>query len=80
MFGRIRSGEMLQQASKQAESAAGQVIAQPTSVISRMSNISTQQMASVGVVAAEILGFFTLGEMIGKWKIVGYRSSAPAHH
>jgi hypothetical protein len=33
-----------------------------------------------GVVAAEVLGFFTVGEMIGRMKLVGYHGEAGAHH
>ncbi|CCX06517.1 putative mitochondrial F1F0-ATP synthase g subunit [Pyronema domesticum] len=36
--------------------------------------------AFVGVLAAEILGFFTVGEMIGRRKIVGYRGETAHHH
>lgn len=35
-------------------------------------------MVTVGVIAAEVLGFFTVGEMLGRFKIVGYRGT-PAH-
>jgi F-type H+-transporting ATPase subunit g len=36
-------------------------------------------LAVIGVVAAELLGFFTIGEMVGRMKIVGYRGEK-AHH
>jgi len=42
--------------------------------------MSSAQWATVGIVAAEVIGFFSVGEMIGRMKIVGYRSSAQAHH
>ena len=35
--------------------------------------MSNQQMIAAGVISAELLGFFTVGEMIGKMKLVGYR-------
>lgn len=35
------------------------------------------EMISAGVVVAEVIGFFTVGEMLGRLKIIGYRSSAP---
>ncbi|KAF2200146.1 hypothetical protein GQ43DRAFT_87603 [Delitschia confertaspora ATCC 74209] len=54
--------------------------AQPTGILNRVRNLSTAEWASVGVVAAEVIGFFSVGEMIGRMKLVGYRSSAPAHH
>ena len=36
-------------------------------------------MAFVGVVTAEVLGFFTVGEMIGRFKLVGYRGDREHH-
>lgn len=35
-------------------------------------NMDTKQMVGVLIIVAEVLGFFTVGEMIGKMKIVGY--------
>ncbi|KAK4202495.1 mitochondrial ATP synthase g subunit-domain-containing protein, partial [Triangularia verruculosa] len=45
-------------------------------------NLSRTQVAAGGVLLAELLGFFTVGEMIGRLKIVGYRGGqkADAHH
>ncbi|KAK4181075.1 putative sorbitol dehydrogenase [Triangularia setosa] len=45
-------------------------------------NLSRTQVAAGGVLLAELLGFFTVGEMIGRLKIVGYHGgqSAAAHH
>lgn len=48
-------------------------------MLSQARNFNGQQMLTVGIVIAELIGFFTVGEMIGKLKIVGYRSSEPAH-
>ncbi|KAF2017666.1 hypothetical protein BU24DRAFT_490792 [Aaosphaeria arxii CBS 175.79] len=56
------------------------IASQPANLLNQARNMSTAQWASVGVVAAEVIGFFSVGEMIGRFKIVGYRSSAPAHH
>ncbi|KAF2090934.1 hypothetical protein K490DRAFT_62266 [Saccharata proteae CBS 121410] len=53
---------------------------QPTNVLSNVRNMSQAQVLSAGVVAAEVIGFFSVGEIIGRMKITGYRSSAPAHH
>ena len=36
-------------------------------------------MVSVGVIGAEVLGFFTVGEMIGRFKLVGYRGDMEHH-
>ncbi|KAF2140071.1 uncharacterized protein K452DRAFT_253841 [Aplosporella prunicola CBS 121167] len=51
--------------------------AQPTSILGRARNMSRAEMAGAGVIAAEVLGFFTVGEMIGRMKVVGYRTSGP---
>ena len=55
------------------------LVAEPQKMLSQARNFSGQQMLTVGIVIAELIGFFTVGEMIGKLKIVGYRSSEPAH-
>jgi F-type H+-transporting ATPase subunit g len=49
-------------------------------VLNQVRNMSRDQWVTVGVVAAEIVGFFSIGEMIGRWKIVGYRHTEEAHH
>lgn len=36
-------------------------------------------MVSAGVVGAEVLGFFTVGEMVGRFKLVGYRGDVHQH-
>jgi F-type H+-transporting ATPase subunit g len=41
--------------------------------------VSNQQLASAGVILAEVIGFFTVGEIIGKFKVIGYRSSEVKH-
>ncbi|KAF2808168.1 uncharacterized protein BDZ99DRAFT_372576, partial [Mytilinidion resinicola] len=47
----------------------------PSSILNRARNLSTAQYASAAVVTAEAIGFFSVGEMIGRFKVVGYRSS-----
>ena len=41
--------------------------------------VTNQQLATAGVILAEVIGFFTVGEIIGKFKIIGYRSSEVKH-
>ncbi|KAI1323220.1 hypothetical protein F5Y16DRAFT_412757 [Xylariaceae sp. FL0255] len=66
-------GALLQDASKTAQ--------QPASVASRLQNLSRAQLIAGGVIFAECLGFFTIGEMIGRFKLVGYHGeTAAAHH
>lgn len=45
----------------------------------RIRNVNQAQVVSGGILFAELLGFFTVGEMIGRRKLVGYRA-ADAHH
>ncbi|CAN8101105.1 unnamed protein product [Discula destructiva] len=42
--------------------------------------ISNTQLAGAGVLLAEVLGFFTVGEMIGRFKLVGYHGETEHHH
>ena len=51
----------------------------PEAVLSRIRNLNRQQMVTLGVVGAEILGFFTVGEMLGRMKLVGYRGDEEHH-
>lgn len=53
----------------------------PNSLLNRIRNVDNQQLINAGVVTAEVIGFFTVGEMIGRMKIVGYRGgNAHAEH
>ena len=53
--------------------------AQPINVLNQVRSMSTAQWQSVGIVAAEVVGFFTVGEMLGRLKLVGYRAKAEHH-
>lgn len=48
-------------------------------ILSRIRNINRQELASAGIITAEVLGFFTVGEMIGRFKLVGYRGDVEHH-
>ena len=54
----------------------------PQLYLNQVRNLSRQQWFGAGLIAAEVLGFFTVGEMIGKFKVIGYRGKGPAgeHH
>jgi len=41
---------------------------------------SQKELAYFGVLGAEILGFFTVGEIVGRRKLIGYRGDTRAHH
>lgn len=43
-------------------------------------NISAAQWTAAGVLGAELLGFFTVGEIIGRMKLVGYHGEVEHHH
>ena len=53
-----------------------------STMMTRIRNVDRQQLIDAGVVGAELIGFFTVGQMIGRMKIVGYHSdkSAQGHH
>lgn len=52
----------------------------PSAILQQARNINTTQMVSMGVITAELLGFFTVGEMVGRMKLVGYRGETSSHH
>jgi F-type H+-transporting ATPase subunit g len=51
----------------------------PEALLSRIRNMNRQQMVTAGVVGAEVLGFFTVGEMLGRMKLVGYTGDQEHH-
>ncbi|ROW14187.1 hypothetical protein VPNG_04207 [Cytospora leucostoma] len=64
----------------QSASASGAKATQDTAV-SQIRNISRAQIVGGGVLLAEVLGFFTVGEIIGRFKLVGYHGeTGHAHH
>ncbi|SPO02327.1 related to F1F0-ATP synthase subunit G [Cephalotrichum gorgonifer] len=66
-----KPGSLVETATKSLQPAQGGLVR----------GVSNAQLAAAGVVAAECLGFFTVGEMIGRFKIVGYHGepAAAAH-
>lgn len=53
----------------------------PQSFLARVRDMDSATLKQVGIVTAEVIGFFSVGEMLGRFKIVGYRSDAAhAHH
>lgn len=43
------------------------------SSLTRVRSLDRKQLAVAGVTVAQVIGFFSVGEMIGRMKIVGYR-------
>lgn len=64
----------------QTVSSAASAASQSGSAVQRLRGIDRAALATGGVVLAECLGFFTVGEMIGRLKIVGYHGEPPAAH
>lgn len=58
--------------------AALKTLPSPSTILASIRNASPKQLAFAGVTAAEVIGFFTVGEMIGRMNIIGYRGE-PAH-
>ncbi|CZR54940.1 related to F1F0-ATP synthase subunit G [Phialocephala subalpina] len=54
--------------------------ATPANALQTIRNINRTQVVSGAVVFAELLGFFTVGEMIGRMKLVGYRGDTHGEH
>ena len=70
---------------RSAEQTAQTAVNNPQSFMTRLRNFDSATLATVGVVTAETIGFFSVGEMLGRFKIVGYRTSggmqeAQVHH
>ena len=63
-----------------AESTAQTVVNNPESIVNRVRNVDSATFVSASIVAAETIGFFCVGEMIGRLKIVGYRGGQSEHH
>merc|ERR1711939_609473 len=52
----------------------------PESLLSTVRNVNSQQLTTAGIVFAQVLGFFTVGEMIGRFKVVGYHGEPHHEH
>lgn len=59
-----------------AQSAASS----PQSYLARIRNMDRETMMSAAVIGAETIGFFCVGEMLGRFKIVGYRGGQHGEH
>lgn len=69
------------QTAQAAEKQAEAVITNPQNFLTRLRNLDHATLTTVGITAAEVIGFFSVGEMLGRFKIIGYRSSgAHAEH
>lgn len=57
---------------------SGSYLQVPQNFLQQVRSLNAAHLAGGGVILAECLGFFTVGEMIGRFKIVGYRGE-PGH-
>jgi F-type H+-transporting ATPase subunit g len=60
-------------------SEANSAAQQPANVLAQVRSMSQAQWYSIGVVAAEVVGFFSVGEIIGRFKLIGYRAKEEHH-
>ncbi len=51
-----------------------------TATLQQVRGMSQAQLAASAVILAECLGFFTVGEMLGRFKLIGYHGETAAHH
>ncbi|KIW90050.1 uncharacterized protein Z519_09481 [Cladophialophora bantiana CBS 173.52] len=52
----------------------------PDAVLGTIRNANRSQLTTVGIIFAQVVGFFTVGEMIGRMKIVGYHGEPHHEH
>ncbi|KAJ4164473.1 hypothetical protein LMH87_006146 [Akanthomyces muscarius] len=52
----------------------------PQNIIQQVRSLGAPQLVAGGVVLAECLGFFTVGEIVGRFKLVGYHGEVASHH
>lgn len=49
-------------------------------MLQQVRNVNGGSMTTYAIILAQILGFFTVGEMIGRLKVVGYHGEPPHEH
>jgi F-type H+-transporting ATPase subunit g len=71
--------KLLQNPKQLANTVSSSPLLQPSNLLSTVKNADTATVTKYAVVAAEVIGFFSVGEIIGRMKLVGYRSSRHGH-
>ena len=71
---------VLSSAQNTAQGTAQTAANNPQSFLTRLRNFDGETLTTAGIVTAETIGFFTIGEMLGRLKIVGYRGGHSEHH
>lgn len=80
-FNRALNAAKNPQSLLQSASNASAKAPTPASAVNQIRNLSRAQIVGGGVLLAEVLGFFTVGEMIGRFKLIGYHGeTGHAHH
>lgn len=76
----IRNPRSITSAAQSASNAAGNAAsnATPEAAMSSIRSVSGEQVGGIAIAAAQILGFFTVGTMIGRLKLIGYHGEV--HH
>lgn len=72
--------QSIRQPNKIADSVAQTVKSASQKPAGYVPGLSNAQLIAGGVVFAECLGFFTVGEIIGRFKLVGYHGETSAAH
>ena len=67
-------------AQQTAQKTAQTASQNPEALLQRVRNMDQGTLIAGGVLFAEAIGFFTVGEMIGRMKIVGYRGEVHHEH
>ncbi len=70
---------LLNRITSEANQASQKLQQDPANVLAQIRGVSREQWLSAGVIAAEIIGFFSVGEIIGRFKLVGYRAKEEHH-
>lgn len=63
-----------------AQNAAQTAANNPQTYLTRIRNMDSETLMSAAVIGAETIGFFCVGEMLGRFKIVGYRGGSHGEH
>lgn len=71
---------LMSQTQGAAQSTAQQAASNPQSFLTRLRNMDSDTLLATGIVTAETIGFFCVGEMIGRFKVIGYWGGKTEHH
>ncbi|PHH82319.1 hypothetical protein CDD82_6355 [Ophiocordyceps australis] len=58
---------------------SGSLFKVPQNMLQQLRNLGTPEIAAGAVIFAECVGFFSVGEMLGRFKIIGYHGEPNNH-